>query len=290
VPALLLVAFSLLCGFLLFYSFSSYLVQSRLRAPQRGGRASSRRARALEIQRAGGRDVPAILGAAPGPTPPSSIPKCRWARGAGEPQLRRWTGTQNSKLRTENYQGWAVDARGSALAACQHGSTVRDSRACSPTRIAGPWGNPGEETHLMVAVGGVFPTCRARDTRWSSICWSTTRSVSSCARTTGVELKSVTRGSPAKKDDDAAGRSPDGPAAMKGRGGPLATPGSAQQPHQLHRLTATGPPGASGPMTVTQRAEHPRALRSDLGGPRAASAAPWGRGCSSCCSRSAPCS
>ena len=32
VPALLLVAFSLLCGFLLFYNFSSYLVQSRLRA------------------------------------------------------------------------------------------------------------------------------------------------------------------------------------------------------------------------------------------------------------------
>ena len=32
VPALLIVAFFLLCGFLLFYSFSSYLVQSRLRA------------------------------------------------------------------------------------------------------------------------------------------------------------------------------------------------------------------------------------------------------------------
>ncbi|PYQ78045.1 MAG: hypothetical protein DMG03_29240, partial [Acidobacteria bacterium] len=30
VPALLIVAFFLLCGFLLFYNFSSYLVQSRL--------------------------------------------------------------------------------------------------------------------------------------------------------------------------------------------------------------------------------------------------------------------
>jgi hypothetical protein len=44
VPALLLVAFSLLCGFLLFYNFSSYLVQSRLQRAERAGAASSRRA------------------------------------------------------------------------------------------------------------------------------------------------------------------------------------------------------------------------------------------------------
>jgi hypothetical protein len=60
VPALLLVAFSLLCGFLLFYSFSSYLVQSRLRALSEQARFLAQSA-ALEIQRAGGRDVSAIL-------------------------------------------------------------------------------------------------------------------------------------------------------------------------------------------------------------------------------------
>jgi len=41
VPALLLVAFALLCGFLLFYHFSSYLVQSRLRALSEQARRST---------------------------------------------------------------------------------------------------------------------------------------------------------------------------------------------------------------------------------------------------------
>jgi serine phosphatase RsbU (regulator of sigma subunit) len=60
VPALLLVAFSLLCGFLLFYNFSSYLVQSRLRALAEQGRFIAQ-STALEIQRTGGRDTASIL-------------------------------------------------------------------------------------------------------------------------------------------------------------------------------------------------------------------------------------
>src|SRR5215470_14887706 len=60
VPALLLVAFALLCGFLLFYHFSSYLVQSRLRALSEQARFIAQ-STALEIQRAGGRDVANIL-------------------------------------------------------------------------------------------------------------------------------------------------------------------------------------------------------------------------------------
>ena len=63
IPALLLVAFSLLCGFLLFYSFSSYLVQSRLRALSEQARFIAQSA-ALEIQRAGGAggtDVASII-------------------------------------------------------------------------------------------------------------------------------------------------------------------------------------------------------------------------------------
>jgi sigma-B regulation protein RsbU (phosphoserine phosphatase) len=59
-PALLLVAFALLCGFLLFYHFSSYLVQSRLRALSEQARFIAQ-STALEIQRAGGRDVASIL-------------------------------------------------------------------------------------------------------------------------------------------------------------------------------------------------------------------------------------
>jgi sigma-B regulation protein RsbU (phosphoserine phosphatase) len=60
VPALLLVAFALLCGFLLFYHFSSYLVQSRLRALSEQARFIGL-STALEIQRGGGRDAANIL-------------------------------------------------------------------------------------------------------------------------------------------------------------------------------------------------------------------------------------
>jgi serine phosphatase RsbU (regulator of sigma subunit) len=60
VPALLIVAFFLLCGFLLFYNFSSYLVQSRLRAMSEQARYLAQ-GTALEIQRGGGRDVAAII-------------------------------------------------------------------------------------------------------------------------------------------------------------------------------------------------------------------------------------
>ena len=58
----LIVVFFLLCGFLLFYNFSSYLVQSRLRALSDEARFLAQ-STALEIQRAGGRDVAAIVAA-----------------------------------------------------------------------------------------------------------------------------------------------------------------------------------------------------------------------------------
>jgi sigma-B regulation protein RsbU (phosphoserine phosphatase) len=76
VPALLLVAFSLLCGFLLFYNFSSYLVQSRLHALADQARFFAQ-STALEIQRAGGRDLAGIIarrqGNADGQYPDMSI-------------------------------------------------------------------------------------------------------------------------------------------------------------------------------------------------------------------------
>jgi phosphoserine phosphatase RsbU/P len=60
VPAILIVGFFLLCGFLLFYNFSSYLVQSRLRALSDRARAVAQ-STVIEIQRADGRDVAGIL-------------------------------------------------------------------------------------------------------------------------------------------------------------------------------------------------------------------------------------
>ena len=60
VPALLIVAFFLLCGFLLFYNVSTYLVQSRLKSLSDQARFLAQTT-ALEIQRSGGRDASRIL-------------------------------------------------------------------------------------------------------------------------------------------------------------------------------------------------------------------------------------
>ena len=60
IPAALIVSFFLLSGFLLFYNFSSYLVQSRLRAIGDQARFLAL-STALEIQRGGGRDAAAII-------------------------------------------------------------------------------------------------------------------------------------------------------------------------------------------------------------------------------------
>lgn len=60
VPAMLIVAFFLLSGYLLFFNFSSYLVQSRLRAVGDEAKFIAQSA-ALEIQRAGGRDAAAVI-------------------------------------------------------------------------------------------------------------------------------------------------------------------------------------------------------------------------------------
>jgi sigma-B regulation protein RsbU (phosphoserine phosphatase) len=60
VPAILLAAFALLCGFLLFYNLSSYLVQSRLRALSEQARFIAQTT-ALEIQRSGAQDAAAVV-------------------------------------------------------------------------------------------------------------------------------------------------------------------------------------------------------------------------------------
>ncbi|MGE5246158.1 MAG: PP2C family protein-serine/threonine phosphatase [Betaproteobacteria bacterium] len=60
IPAILIVAFFLLSGLLLFYNFSSYLVQTRLRSLSDQARFFAE-STALEIQRGGGRDAAAVI-------------------------------------------------------------------------------------------------------------------------------------------------------------------------------------------------------------------------------------
>jgi sigma-B regulation protein RsbU (phosphoserine phosphatase) len=60
IPAVLIVGFFLLSGYLLFYNFSSYLVESRLRAIADQAKFLAQ-STAIEIQRSGGRDADAII-------------------------------------------------------------------------------------------------------------------------------------------------------------------------------------------------------------------------------------
>jgi len=59
VPAILIATFFVLCGLLLFFNFSSYLLQAQLRSLEDGARFVATTT-ALEIQRSNGRDVAAI--------------------------------------------------------------------------------------------------------------------------------------------------------------------------------------------------------------------------------------
>ena len=139
VPALLLVAFSLLCGFLLFYNFSSYLVQSRLRALSEQARFLAQ-STALEIQRAGGRDVAAIIArrqASAAEKYPGRLDRRRagrLARAATPDQPNRPLQTAEFRIRLLTPVPGRTSSR---RAACRRGSTVRGSRASSPTRTGG---------------------------------------------------------------------------------------------------------------------------------------------------------
>jgi phosphoserine phosphatase RsbU/P len=121
IPAALIVSFFLLSGFLLFYNFSSYLVQSRLRAISDQARFLAQ-STALEIQRGSGRDAAAIIerrqddakeefpglsvaliptsrtcsgnaARAPAPVVPAAIKAGPWAHGTTAPEsLPGWIG------------------------------------------------------------------------------------------------------------------------------------------------------------------------------------------------------
>ena len=247
VPALLLVAFSLLCGYLLFYNFSSYLVQSRLRALSEQARFLAQ-STALEIQRAGGRDVPGILtrrqANAAVPYPEVSMAVVPVNRVCGEAGADSDFRLQTSDFKLQTSGPWLhvdpprtvpswIDCPGfTGVLAYSHRRTV-DS--------------PDEDTHLMVR-SLAFP-----DAPRSGYAVVVDLLVNDAIRQqlrkeTGVELKSVTA-VPPRKDDDAkplTGRA----GGDEGRGGPLVTPGL------LSSLTSfidyhDWSTGASGPMTVT---------------------------------------
>ena len=243
VPALLLVAFALLCGFLLFYSFSSYLVQSRLRALSEQSRFMAQSA-ALEIQRAGGRDVAGILelrqANAAKEYPEVSMAVVPVNRACGGDEFR----IQNSEFRVQKAGPWThvdppatipmwIDCTGfTGVLAYSHRRSVD---------------KPDEDTHLMVR-SVAFPDAPRSGYAVVVDLLVNDAIRQQLRRETGVELKSVTA-VPQRKAEDAkpiAGRA----GGDQGRGGVLATPGllsSLTSFIDYHDWTT----GASGPMSVT---------------------------------------
>jgi serine phosphatase RsbU (regulator of sigma subunit) len=248
VPALLLVAFSLLCGFLLFYNFSSYLVQSRLRALGEQARFSAQTT-ALEIQRGGGRDVASILArrqaTAGAQYPEISIAVVPVDRACGgTPPGGRAPGTAAPAGRTltsgpwthadppDTIPGW-IDCPGfSGVLAYTH---RRES------------GGEDEDTHLLVR-GVAFP-----DSPHPGYAVVVDLLVNDTVREqlrqeTGVELKSVTAAPP--RDANAA-------RPLTGRdGGEEHKPVSVLNPGILNALPSLmeyrdWTTGATGPLTLT---------------------------------------
>jgi sigma-B regulation protein RsbU (phosphoserine phosphatase) len=247
VPALLLVAFSLLCGFLLFYSFSSYLVQSRLRALSQEARFLSQSA-ALEIQRAGGRDVPAILALrqanAAKQFPEVSmavVPVNRSCGGSGQ-EFR----LQNSEFRILKAGPWThVDPPGGVPAwiDCQGFTGVL---AYSHRRTVNA---PAEDTHLMVR-SVAFPDAPRAGYAVVVDLLVNDAIRQQLRKETGVELKSVRAVPPRKDHDDDAKPMGGRDGGDEGRGGSLATPGllSSLTSFTDYHDWATG---VSGSMSVT---------------------------------------
>ncbi len=246
VPALLLVAFSLLCGFLLFYSFSSYLVQSRLRAlsAQAGFLAQSA---ALEIQRTGGRDATGILtlrqANAAKEYPDVSMAMVPVTRSCPAGAAERDPRTPGATVRLVKAGPWSHVDPPTAVPAWIGCDGFTGVFAYSHRRA----GDGSEDTHLMVR-SVAFP-----DAPRSGYAVVVDLLVNDAIRQqlrkeTGVELKSVTA-VPQRRDDDAkpmAGRSGDAAdrGAASGTAGLLSSLTSFIDYHDWST-------GASGPMSVT---------------------------------------
>jgi phosphoserine phosphatase RsbU/P len=242
VPALLLVGFSLLCGFLLFYSFSSYLVQSRVRALGQEARFVAQSA-AIEIQRAGGRDVPGIL-ALRQANAAREYPDASMALVPSNARCGAALPNPNTDVRILKAGPWShVDAPRTIpeWVPCEGFTGVL---AYSHQRTSS---GAAEDTHLMVR-SVAFP-----DAGRSGYAVVVDLLVNDAIRQqlrkeTGVELKSVTP-VPPRTDDDAtplAGRT----GGDEGRADPQVTPGLLSSLNSFIDYNDWRT-GARGAMTVT---------------------------------------
>jgi sigma-B regulation protein RsbU (phosphoserine phosphatase) len=243
VPAALLVVFSLLCGFLLFYNFSSYLVQSRLRALSEQARFLARTT-ALEVQRSGGRDVAAILAArqanAAKEYPEVSIALVPVSKTCSGPEFQ----IPNSEFRIQKAGPWTHVDPPATIPAWIDCPGFTGVLAYSHRVTAS---SPAEDTHLLVR-SVAFP-----DAPRAGYAVVVDLLVNDAIRTqlrkdTGVELKNVSAVPPFKDADAKPINGRDGGDA--GRANTLATPGllsSLKSFIDYHDWDT----GASGSMIIT---------------------------------------
>ena len=250
VPALLLVAFSLLCGFLLFYNFSSYLVQSRLHALSEQARFLAQ-STALEIQRAGGRDVAGILArrqaTAAAEYPDVSIEVLPVARVCGEtPAAPSAAVVQTSDFRLQISGPWAHVDPPKTVPAWINCPGFAGVLAYSHHRTAG---GPADDTHLLVR-GVAFPDA-PRSGYAVVVDLLVTDAIRAQLRSeTGVEIKSV-KWSPAPEERPDEARPLEGrDSADDGMGRSLVTPGVLSNLPSLMEFSDWSS-GTSGTLTVT---------------------------------------
>ena len=225
IPAILIVAFFLLCGLLLFYNFSSYLVQTRLHALSEQANYFAQ-STALEIQRSGGRDVGGIISrkqanaaaeypgislavvpvdrpcvaAASGGPPPGPSPAARpadagpWAHVAAPTDLPAW-------ITCSGWSGllaYTTPTPGAGERPAQTSPIVVNGRRVS-------LGENGADTHILVRAAA-FPDSPRPGYAVIVDLLVTNRVKAQLRQETGVELKSVSAASTDKDVKPLAGR------------------------------------------------------------------------------------
>jgi hypothetical protein len=195
VPAILIVAFFLLGGLLLFYNVSSYLVQCRLQTIEDQGRLVAQ-STAVEIQRASGRDTSSIIArrqeSAARDFPARRLSSCPSTGPCAQSGAASSGGGR--RRRHPAGDGRVMEARRAAPRS-RPGSIAAASAVCSHTPIRrlmlpratrrrphrppyaakAPVSRNRRRTRTCSCVRRRFQTRRLPATRSSSICWSTTR-------------------------------------------------------------------------------------------------------------------
>ncbi len=193
-PVLLIASFFLLCGFLLFYNFSSYMVQNRLKALGDEARFLAR-STVQEIQGRSEREVREIVGRRQG----GAAGEFAGVSFAVVPMDRACADTAPGRLRSRPVRRRRSRARGrtsSLRAASRDGSTVRDLPACWRTQRRPPGRRATANRRTSSCARWRFPTSSRPVYAVIVDLPVTNQATQRLRRETGVEVKDVAADAP----------------------------------------------------------------------------------------------